>query len=158
MSDSAGNSGGKKPRGKPFPKGTSGNPTGRPKGAAGLAKFLRIQTRNGRVGARNLMNIAAGTVTRPRHLVTKDGIVVVKEPPSFTESIAAEKVILARMHGSEQKFLEVTGKDGGPLALALDKLEHVSEDDLEALEGIIQRALFGTGDAGGSEGGEGEAG
>jgi hypothetical protein len=153
--DSAGNSGEKKPRGKPFPPKTSGNPNGRPKGAAGLAKYLRGLTRNGRSGADRLEAIAAGTVTRVRHLVTKDGIQQVQEPPSFAESIAAEKVIYDRMHGTAQKFIEVTGAGGSPLVAVLANLQHASGEDLEQLEGILKRTLDGGRPAGSGEGGEG---
>jgi hypothetical protein len=154
----AGNSDGKKPRGRPFKPGQSGNRSGRPKGAAGLARYLRLQTRNGKEGADFLREVVLGTVTRVRHVVTKDGIVQVEEPPSFAESVAAQKVIYDRMHGTAQKFIEVTGAGGGPLSISLENLEHLSDDDLEALGRIAQRALHGPGDAGGGEGGEGEAG
>ncbi|HZI08668.1 MAG TPA: DUF5681 domain-containing protein [Archangium sp.] len=151
----AGNSGERKSPGRPFKPGQSGNPDGRPKGAAGLAAYLRKLTRNGRDGADRLAAIAMGEVTRVRHVVTKDGIQQVEEPPSFAESIAAEKVLLDRMHGTAQKFIEVTGAGGGPLMTVLANLGHASDDDLKALEGILQRTLHGGGDAGGGEGGEG---
>jgi hypothetical protein len=158
MGDDAGNSGGKKPPGRPFPPKTSGNPNGRPKGAAGLAKYLRLQTRNGKEGGDFLRSVVLGKVTRVRHIVTKDGVVQVEEPPSFAESIAAQKVLYDRMHGTAQKFIEVTGAGGGPLSVSLDNLEHLSDDDLEALGRIAQRALLGPDTADGGGGGEDETG
>lgn len=157
MGGPAGNSGPKKPRGRPFPPKTSGNPNGRPKGAAGLAKYLRLQTRNGKEGADFLRSVVLGTVTRVRHLVTKDGVVPVEEPPSFAESIAAQKVLYDRMHGTAQKFIEVSGPGGSPLVVALENLEHLTDDDLDALDRIAQRAVHGD-DGGAPEGGGGEGG
>lgn len=149
---------GKKVVGTPFHKGKSGNPNGRPKGAAGLAKYLRRLTRNGRDGGDILLSIARGDVTRPRYIVTKDGPVAVEEPPSFAESIAAIKVIYDRMHGTAQKFIEVSGPGGGPLLTILDNLEHASDEDLDALEDIAKRTA-GVGSAPGeSPSGEGEEG
>lgn len=146
--------------GKPFKPGQSGNPGGRPKGSEGLAKHLRIRLRNGKAGADSLIAIAQGTETRTRFLVTKDGVVPVDEAPSFAESIAAWKVLFDRMHGTAQKFIEVSGPGGSPLAVVLDNLEHVSDEDLDALEGIAQRAVHGgtgPGEGAGGEGEEGEA-
>jgi hypothetical protein len=158
MSDAAGNSGGKKPPGRPFPPKTSGNPNGRPKGAAGLAKYLRLQTRNGKEGADFLRSVVVGSVTRVRHLVTKDGVVRVEEPPSFAESIAAQKVLYDRMHGTAQKFIELSGPGGSPLSVSLENLEHLSDEDLEALGRIARRALLGPDAPGGGDDGEGPTG
>lgn len=143
--------------GRPFEPGKSGNPRGRPPGAEGLAKYLRIKLRNGRVGADSLIAIGQGTETRVRHIATKDGIQQVEEPPSFAESIAAWKVLFDRMHGTAQKFLEITGAGGGPLTFTLDGLKNLSDDDIEQMEGILERASGDSESSPGSDsGGEGE--
>jgi hypothetical protein len=145
--------------GTPWKPGQSGNPRGRPKGIEGLAKYLRVKLRNGRVGADSLMAIGQGTETRVRHVVTKVGIQQVEEPPSFAESIAAWKVLFDRMHGTAQKFVEITGAGGGPLSFSLESLKNLSDEDLEQMEGILERASGDdTDSAGGSEGGEGAEG
>ncbi len=146
------------PKGAHLPKwkpGQSGNPNGRPKGAKGLAAFLRRQTRNGRDGAQFLIDVRNGAISRERHLVTKDGVVTVWEPPTFAESIAAEKIILDRMHGTAQKFVEVTGANGGPLLTILENLEHASDDDLEAIAKRVEGDDEPTGEDSGGEGAEG---
>jgi hypothetical protein len=140
--------------GRPFKPGQSGNPLGRPKGIEGLAKYLRIKLRNGREGADSLIAIGKGTETRVRHIATKAGIQQVEEQPSFTESIAAWKVLLDRMHGTAQKFIEITGAGGGPLTFTLDGLKGLSDDDLEQMEGILERASGDNNGPGCGEGGE----
>lgn len=162
MSDSAGNSGEKKPRGRPFPKGQSGNPNGRPKGAAGLAAYFRKLTRKGKDGADELYAIAMGKARRPDIVILKDGsggerVETVEKVPSFGESIAAIKVMYARMLGSETKFIEVSGPGGGPVVFDMKALGNLSDDDLEQLEGIFARAA-GAGGPGSGEGGEGAQG
>ncbi len=149
------------PKGAHLPKwkpGQSGNPNGRPKGAKGFAAFLRKQTRNGKTGAQFLIDVRNGAISRERHIVTKDGIVTVWEPPTFAESIAAEKIILDRMFGAAPKSIEVTGAGGGPLVAILENLEHASDEDLEALEAIAKRVVGEDEPAGENSGGEGEAG
>lgn len=162
MGDSAGNSGEKKPRGRPFKPGQSGNPTGRPPGAEGLAKYLRKLTRRGKAGGDELYAIAMGTARRPDIVILKDGsggerVETVEKVPGFGESIAAWKVLFARMLGSETKFIEVSGPNGGPVTFDLKSLGKLSDDDLHQLEGILERAAGAVG-PGGGEGGEGPKG
>lgn len=158
MPDDTSKPGAKTPSLPKWKPGQSGNPNGRPKGAKGLAAFLRRQTRNGKDGARFLIDVVNGAISRERHLVTKDGVVKVWEPPTFAESIAAQKIILDRMHGTAQKFIEVTGANGGPLLTILENLEHASDDDLDTLEAIAKRVEGDDESSGEDSGGEGTEG
>lgn len=155
MSDGAGNST-RKVVGRPFPKGKSGNPTGRPAGAAGLAAYIKGQTRDCEELADLLLTIARGDITRTEY-VGKDATAV-EMTPDFHVRVAAVKELKGRAVGSIQAKLELTGKDGGPLALTMD-LAGATDEELDDLERIGESiASRQRGDAGGSEGGEGSQG
>jgi hypothetical protein len=155
MSDSAGNSK-KKVVGRPFPKGKSGNPNGRPHGAAGLSAYIKGQTRDCEELADLLLEIARGDKLRTEY-VGKDATPV-EMKPDFHVRVAAIKELKGRAVGSIQTKLELTGKDGGPLELAMN-LAGATDEELEDLERIGESiASRQRGDAGGSQGGEGETG
>ncbi len=148
-----------KPRrgpGRRWGKGVSGNPNGRPPGAAGLAKFIREETKDFRELASIALSIARGR-KKFEEFVGPQAIKV-KRRPNATERMTAVKWLADRGAGTAQAFIELTGPGGGPLQVALENLEKLSDDDLNALEGIAQRALGSGVSAGEGEGGEGEAG
>ena len=51
-----------------FKPGQSGNPAGKPKGAAGLAKFIREQTNNGEDVVRFFLDLFKGEEVEDQHL------------------------------------------------------------------------------------------
>ena len=61
MDQAAGNSAGTvQVVGRPFPRGVSGNPSGRPKGASGLASYIKARTDDGREIADFMMDVMRG--------------------------------------------------------------------------------------------------
>lgn len=141
-------------RGRPFRKGHSGNPKGRPPGAAGLAKYIREQTSDFREMADIALRIARGR-QKFEDFVGPQAIQI-KRRPSPAERLAAVKWLTDRGAGTAQAFIEVTGAGGGPLSISLKDLANLPDGDLEQLERIFQGAdATGSGDG---EGGEDEEG
>jgi hypothetical protein len=120
-----------KPRGKPFKKGTSGNPGGRPKV---LAEFkAHVQEKCAHKALRSLM----------------------KEIRLMGQHhVKASEVVLAYAWGKPTQGVELTGKDGKPIETThtfnLSRLKH---EELDALERLLAAAA----DPGGDSGGEGQA-
>ena len=97
------------PEGRPFPKGVSGNPGGRPKG---LAEAVKAKVgKDGKKLVEALYAIALGTPKqiedafgRPLDVQVKDRREAVKE-------------LLDRGFGRPMQALELTGADGAPMAV-----------------------------------------
>ena len=61
MNQAAGNSAGTvQVVGRPFPRGVSGNPSGRPRGASGLASYIKARTDDGQEIADFMMDVMRG--------------------------------------------------------------------------------------------------
>lgn len=90
-----GNSGGSAGNLRPFPKGQSGNPAGRPKGAAALAQRIRRETKNGAILVDYLLD-------------------AVQHSKSGKERIDAATLLLAYGFGKPVQPVDFANEDGKP--------------------------------------------
>jgi hypothetical protein len=79
--------------GRPFEKGRSGNPTGRPKGSVGFASRARQKTRDGRT----VLEFLVAVVTNPTERTA--------------DRLAAAKMLLDRMYGRADQTLTLEELD-----------------------------------------------
>lgn len=90
-------------RGRPFPKGKSGNPNGRPEGQRNYATLYREA----------IVKIAKSKSMTPEELeeeIVKSGLEnALKGDYRFYQDA------LDRLHGKPKQGVEVTGKDGGEI-------------------------------------------
>lgn len=115
--------------GRPFPKGVSGNPSGRPKGVAELLARFRANATPEDMDAlyRGLMDIAANTEEDPK------------------ARVVATRELLDRLVGKPVQSLEVT--DLTPPGAAMD-LSRLTSDELRTLRALTEKARKeGGGDA-----------
>ena len=104
--------------GRPFPKGVSGNPTGRPKGIAALAQSL---TEDGKMPLQLLVDIAMG-----KPLPGLDDV------PSYRDRKECAVELLNRAYGKPAQPVDGDG-EGGPIRLQIvSKLAAVLDVDLLA--------------------------
>lgn len=100
----------KSPRGKPFAKGQSGNPTGRPRVAEEFRELCREAS-------------------------PKAFAYLLKQLDGAFGSDAA-KTILAYAWGKPTDKVEMTGKDGGPIQFA--NMQLLTDNELDSLHGIAE--------------------
>jgi hypothetical protein len=95
--------------GKPFKKGQSGNPGGRP---AGLAAYIRQKCGD---DGKNLTDfwllVVYGT---DQEIKRRLGC---KAAPSFRDRMAAADALADRGYGKPKDTVEITGENGGPISV-----------------------------------------
>ena len=127
------NGGSAKPRGRPFPKGVTGNPGGRPKMSAELAEALR---------KRNMKSVEVLSKVQDDYLrgthVDDEGRT--HEAPKASEAIKASEVLLAYSNGKPRESVELMGEDGGPIAVARFDASKMSKEEIDAAI-ILRRRL-----------------
>lgn len=108
----------KRPRGRPFPKGTSGNPGGRPKEEREVVEALRLR---GQELVEALLKLA-----------------LAKKP-----NVKAIGIALDRAYGKAKQVVEVGGANGGPIRHQLDfaRLSLEQRQQLRALVLAARNAL-----------------
>lgn len=111
----AANSGNKPPRGRPFPKGKSGNPTGRP---PGFGHRIRELTSDGE----ELVSIALSVARGQLSILTPFGkdADMVEVLPDHKERLAAIAWLADRGWGKAEQPVELSGADGGPLQVVVN--------------------------------------
>ena len=82
--------------GRPFDKGRSGNPSGRPKGGVGFAQRARRMTKDGRTVLEFLLAVVTNTTERT------------------ADRLAAAKILLDRMYGRAEQTLTLDQATEGP--------------------------------------------
>lgn len=95
--------------GRPFPKGQSPNPGGRPREERELVEALRLR---GVDLANKLIELA------------------------LKGNVKAIEVALSRAYGKPRERVELTGADGGPVKMDLTRL---SDEELSTLERIVRK-------------------
>lgn len=118
--------------GRPFPKGVSPNPGGRPKMSPELADALR---------KRNMKSVEVLSKVQDDYLrgTYTDENGREREAPKASEAIKASEVLLAYSIGKPRESVELTGEDGGPINITrLDKSK-LTKDELDAVL-AVQRA------------------
>lgn len=120
-----------------FKPGNRANPGGRPKG---LMQYVRAKTKDGKELADIALKIARGTLIIVETYFDKDGNEHTAErTPSHKDRLSAVEFLADRGFGKALATLELTGKNGLPIAV-----EHSSADDLR-LELIRRGALNANG-------------
>jgi hypothetical protein len=131
----------RRPGGKPFPKGVTGNPKGRPKRPLEV-RIIEIDVRrysreHGREAVdkllllmRGKLVINTGTEEEPKPTVVLVGAAT---------QLAAAEAILDRGYGKPPQAVEIAGKDGGPIVtensaydLICSRLDSIAERLREA--------------------------
>lgn len=120
--------------GRPFPKGVSPNPGGRPKMPPELADALR---------KRNMKSVEVLSKVQDDYLrgshVDEDGNT--HEAPKASEAIKASEVLLAYSIGKPRESVELMGEDGGPIAVARFDASKMSKEEIDAAL-ILRRRLL----------------
>lgn len=98
----------KPPPGRPFPKGQSGNPGGRPKGLYALLDAIISESE-----WRRIMEVQKVIAMCDGEMCAQLGL----EIPTTKEVTEAAKFLTERRYGKAPQTVEVTGDDGGPLVL-----------------------------------------
>lgn len=127
--------------------GQSGNPAGRPKGFAGLASAIAKHTRDGEELVEFALSVLRGEVNNG-------------EEPSTRDRLEALKWLAVRGFGQPVQPVELTGKDGGPIATKQVRanLSNLSDEELEAIDAVYRRAYQRAVGDGASGAGSAEAG
>jgi hypothetical protein len=120
-------------KGRPIPKGVSGNPGGRPKTPPELAEAFRGRT----MKSLEVLDKVQSDYLRGNY-VDEEGHAHVA--PKAGEAIKASEVFLDRGWGTAPQKVELTGKDGKPIA-SNSKVKHVFDEGRTArILAVLQRA------------------
>ncbi len=123
----------RKPVGRPFEKGKSGNPGGRPKG---FASWIRDETREGAELVEFSLKVLRGKIRA-----------------SLKERQRARDWLADRGWGKAVQAIELSGPDGSPVQ-SVD-LARLSDEQLEQLRALVSAASTPAAAAEGDRGGEG---
>lgn len=119
--------------GRPFPKGVTGNPGGRPKMTAEMAESLRKRSMKSiEVLSKVQDDYLRGTYTDENGRE--------REAPKASEAIKASEVLLAYSIGKPRESVELMGEDGGPIAVARFDASKMSKEEIDAAI-ILRRRL-----------------
>lgn len=119
--------------GRPFPKGVTGNPGGRPKMTAEMAEALRKRSMKSiEVLSKVQDDYLRGTYTDENGRE--------REAPKASEAIKASEVLLAYSIGKPRESVELMGEDGGPIAVARFDASKMSKEEIDAAI-ILRRRL-----------------
>lgn len=116
-----------------FRPGTSGNPGGRPLSKRFRKELQKLFGENAAELAQFLADVVRGEIVAETVVSTKDGPVPVNVGPTVHEREVAAKIALEYLVGKPPTALEVSGPDGGPIAVS-SACDMSKLTDAEALE------------------------
>lgn len=125
---------GEAPLGKPFQKGTSGNPGGKPKQ---FADYIRECTLQGRELVDFALALMRGEVEVKDVRVVDRELVEVMKPPGHEVRMDAVKYLTDRGWGKAKETVELSGKDGGPIEAKALPLPPPDADRTLAIMGVL---------------------
>lgn len=129
-----------KPRGKPFVKGQSGNPGGRPKSFSEAVREVCDELKLARVA----LDIALGEQFTASNMFGKD----IKVRPKIAERLEALKFLRDTGWGRPAVAVTVSGPGGGPLRFDLSGM---TDEELASIETIYRTAAARRGAGGAGE-------
>jgi len=120
-------------------KGQSGNPSGRPKGAKGLAKYIQQQTQDGRDLADFVLAVARGQEIPTNYIGKKDGLPVVHRP-TLSDRQWAINFLANRGFGKPLETIEVADITENTRTLTQADLDAMDPIQLKAVEALLLEA------------------
>ena len=137
MNQAAGNSAGTvQVVGRPFPRGVSGNPSGRPRGASGLASYIKARTDDGQEIADFMMDVMRGDKIEGRAPKTVERMEAARwlADQAWGRAIQQQDVVKVDQHKVDQRWDDYSHAQLLALLDALENRVPTLEIDGEARE------------------------
>jgi phage FluMu protein gp41 len=118
-------------------KGQSGNPSGRPKGAKGLASYIRKETQDGEMVADFALKVLAGQPVPTTIIDAKTGEQVV-HTPKLADRIWAATWLADRGFGKALASIEIADVSEGRTPFGDEQLAQLPEAKLAQIQALLE--------------------